>query len=601
MDLPELARNTNGDELVHANYNKLSDHIRRLTPHGIQCSVFCGGLHCKYENPENWKPDSLAIQGVYSHWITSDILAMARPSTMVIIQKNVIQQFESLGIKSIINLQCPKEHASCGQPLESSGFSYDPNVFMEHNIFYYNFAWKDYGDATLEGLFNMVKVICFALSEGRVAIHCHAGLGRTGVLIACYLVFTLRVSANAAIRYVRLKRPGSVQTRGQILCVRLFAQFVLPRTVTYFLKDNVQKDKFMNAFSLQRFLKRQKVVLHGYEERNFKYLPKIVYVICERILKLCACNDPVEDQFSNLPFTSDFLTEKKHGNIKRHESTYSIVSISTPNSDSSSIFLNAPGESSLASSPNPSENGDAGDNFSEISTLDGDEINEELLLVENKCFQELETQKNFIQDHPHESFIVRNNEEVLNALLTDFESLDEDMQKHIRQFEDDINSSKLGWMRLSVENDLLVLACLLFEWLESLREPVLRLKHFEDIVVMYNQPEECFYKFEMEESYLIEYILKFVSKLQPISEESLENLLKRFLASLSKSTIVIRSNPIPSGKGFKRMGDGTLACSLNFFKSLLEIVENHHRQKGLSFSVDEKSSDNEIDDSIGFQ
>lgn len=41
--------------------------------------------------------------------------------------------FRSLGIKSIINLQCPREHASCGQPLEESGFSYDPSVFMENN------------------------------------------------------------------------------------------------------------------------------------------------------------------------------------------------------------------------------------------------------------------------------------------------------------------------------------------------------------------------------------------------------------------------------------------------------------------------------------
>lgn len=66
MNLSDL-KSGNG-ELVQANYNKLSDHIRRLTPHGIQCSVFCGGLNCKYENPENWKPDSLAIQGIYSHW-----------------------------------------------------------------------------------------------------------------------------------------------------------------------------------------------------------------------------------------------------------------------------------------------------------------------------------------------------------------------------------------------------------------------------------------------------------------------------------------------------------------------------------------------------
>lgn len=43
------------------------------------------------------------------------------------------------------------------------------------SVYYYNFAWKDYGEATLEGLLNMVKVLAFALSEGRVAIHCHAG------------------------------------------------------------------------------------------------------------------------------------------------------------------------------------------------------------------------------------------------------------------------------------------------------------------------------------------------------------------------------------------------------------------------------------------
>lgn len=55
------------------------------------------------------------------------------------------------------------------------------------------------------------------------------------------------------------------------------------------------------------------------------------------------------------------------------------------------------------------------------------------------------------------------------------------------------------------------------------------------------------------------------------------------------------------GKGFKRLGDGTLNCSLEFFKSMLEIVETHHRQKMMSFSIDEKISDNESDDVIGFQ
>jgi hypothetical protein len=59
------------------------------------------------------------------------------------------------------------------------------------------------------------------------------GLGRTGVLLACYLVYSCRVRGNDAIRYVRHKRPNAVQTRGQILCVQQFEQFVLPQCVVF--------------------------------------------------------------------------------------------------------------------------------------------------------------------------------------------------------------------------------------------------------------------------------------------------------------------------------------------------------------------------------
>ena len=73
-----------------------------------------------------------------------------------------------------------------------TGFTYNPDMFMKHKIFYFNFVWKDFSETSMASLLDMVKVVSFALQEGKVAVHCHAGLGRTGVLLACYLVYYIR-------------------------------------------------------------------------------------------------------------------------------------------------------------------------------------------------------------------------------------------------------------------------------------------------------------------------------------------------------------------------------------------------------------------------
>ncbi|BHF63942.1 Protein tyrosine phosphatase domain-containing protein 1 [Sparganum proliferum] len=63
--------------------------------------------------------------------ITDEILATARPSTEIIRKKNLISVFKQLQIKTIINMQIPGEHPYCGDGINKSGFSYDPEVFME--------------------------------------------------------------------------------------------------------------------------------------------------------------------------------------------------------------------------------------------------------------------------------------------------------------------------------------------------------------------------------------------------------------------------------------------------------------------------------------
>ena len=51
-----------------------------------------------------------------------------------------------------------------------------------------------------------------------VAVHCDAGRGRTGTMLACYLVWKGYVTADAVNR-VRSRRPGSIETTDQELSV----------------------------------------------------------------------------------------------------------------------------------------------------------------------------------------------------------------------------------------------------------------------------------------------------------------------------------------------------------------------------------------------
>ena len=46
--------------------------------------------------------------------------------------------------------------------------------------------------------------------SGAIAVHCKAGLGRTGTLIGCWAMKHFKISAADFIGWVRIARPGSV-------------------------------------------------------------------------------------------------------------------------------------------------------------------------------------------------------------------------------------------------------------------------------------------------------------------------------------------------------------------------------------------------------
>lgn len=69
-----------------------------------------------------------------------------------------------------------------------------------------------------------VQAIAEALARGEaVAVHCGAGLGRAGTLLAAYLV-SCGSGAEEAMERVRAARPGSIETLEQEQAVREFAE-----------------------------------------------------------------------------------------------------------------------------------------------------------------------------------------------------------------------------------------------------------------------------------------------------------------------------------------------------------------------------------------
>lgn len=59
--------------------------------------------------------------------------------------------------------------------------------------------------------------------EHPVVVTCQAGLGRTGTILACYLVYVGYTPENA-VKLVREQRPGSIQTREQEDAITKFGE-----------------------------------------------------------------------------------------------------------------------------------------------------------------------------------------------------------------------------------------------------------------------------------------------------------------------------------------------------------------------------------------
>ena len=115
-----------------------------------------------------------------------------------------------MGIRALINLT---EEPLPGEILRKVG------ILTEH------IPVVDFTAPTLKQVEQAIMMINFYLGRNMpLAVHCLAGFGRTGTILACYLVGEGK-SAGEAITAIRRWRPGSIETLDQEAVIHEYEQF----------------------------------------------------------------------------------------------------------------------------------------------------------------------------------------------------------------------------------------------------------------------------------------------------------------------------------------------------------------------------------------
>ena len=99
-------------------------------------------------------------------------------------------------------------------------------IVREQGMLYLHLPIEDMQPPRLEDIAVFIDFVREAQKAERpVAVHCRAGIGRTGTLLACYLVHR-NCDPEEALAEIRRKRPGSIETIAQEAAVREYAAYL---------------------------------------------------------------------------------------------------------------------------------------------------------------------------------------------------------------------------------------------------------------------------------------------------------------------------------------------------------------------------------------
>lgn len=109
---------------------------------------------------------------------------------------NVLDYFETHNVQLVVRL---------------NSILYDARQFEQRGIKHVDMIFDDGTVPTMEMVKRFVGAAeCIIEQGGKIAVHCKAGLGRTGCLIGAHLIYSYGFTAAECIAYMRFLRPGMV-------------------------------------------------------------------------------------------------------------------------------------------------------------------------------------------------------------------------------------------------------------------------------------------------------------------------------------------------------------------------------------------------------
>ena len=156
-----------------------------------------GDVWRKVHGTVTGKPDNFS-------WIIENKLAGSAIPTSIDEVQWVIEQ----GVKSIVTVR--------EEPLDNDWVK---------DVNYLHIMSNDMGVPEFDDLVSTVDFIHSRITNNEpVMVHCLAGMGRTGTILACYLVKYQNIPADKAIQKIREERSGSIQSYPQEEIIFQFAK-----------------------------------------------------------------------------------------------------------------------------------------------------------------------------------------------------------------------------------------------------------------------------------------------------------------------------------------------------------------------------------------